>query len=161
MWLPLTSHSESGVMLAIALGDLPHFTMFLCLFYYIANTNLVFSYESISWDVQDIDNRQGFLAGSPIQAVSMTALTSGLSGREQMQLQIQNKHWNRQTSEFLYEAKLFRCACLWEEEGNILDMTMGRIPHKENLVHEYRTHLIKIYLMVKHLQNHKHMFWKH
>ena len=34
----------------------------------------MFSYESISWDVQDIDNQQGFLAGSPIRAVWMTAL---------------------------------------------------------------------------------------
>ena len=54
-------------MLAIALGDLPHFTTFLCLFQYIVTTNLVFSYESISWDVQDIDNRQVLLAGSPIR----------------------------------------------------------------------------------------------
>ena len=62
-------------MLAIALGDLPHFTTFLCLFSYTVTTNLVFSYESISWD---IDNRQGFLAGSPIRAVSMTALLDSL-----------------------------------------------------------------------------------
>ena len=38
---------------------------------------VLFSYESISWDVQDIDNRQGFLADSPIRAVSMTALING------------------------------------------------------------------------------------
>ena len=32
------------------------------------------TYESISWDFQDIVNREGFLASSSIRAVSMTAL---------------------------------------------------------------------------------------
>ena len=48
-------------------GVLAHFTVFFTYF-------VLFSYESISWDVQDIDNRQGFLADSLIRVVSMTAL---------------------------------------------------------------------------------------
>ena len=50
-------------------GELLHFTVFITYF-------VLFTYELISWDVQDIDNQQGFHADSPIRAVSMTALIS-------------------------------------------------------------------------------------
>ena len=37
-----------------------------------------FTYELISWDVQDIINCQGFLAGSLVHAVSMTILGTSI-----------------------------------------------------------------------------------
>ena len=63
----LRNYTSSSSGLEAQTGELQHFTVFITYF-------VLFSYESISWDVQDIDNRQGFLADSPIRAVSMTAL---------------------------------------------------------------------------------------
>ena len=67
VWLlPISRHE--------ALDHAGRVTACLCLFLVLCHTTKPNLHESISLEVQDIDNWQGFLARSSIWAVSMTGL---------------------------------------------------------------------------------------
>ena len=74
------SRVENGM---IAQGELPHSYGVSVLIFSVASLPMLFSYESISWDIQDIGNRQGFLAGLSIRVISLTALHIWLCRKRQ------------------------------------------------------------------------------